>query len=173
MKRATILAKSIRSIGKSWTYTTRWCEKKGQNIGVMILTEAQVKEKLNKYRDSRERFNNARRRLEEIESMLTSISIDYSQDRVTSSPKTLDRIGDLIDKLSLLRSECMEEAWEAVRTMDEVTKLIKRVDDARLESILVKRYILCETWDEISSDLDIDRRWCFRLHDQAIERLRR
>lgn len=108
-----------------------------------------------------------------MESMLTSITVDYTQDRVTSSPKTLDRIGDLIDKLSALRSACMEEAWEAVRTMEEVTNLIKRVNDARLESILVKRYILCETWDEISFDLDLDRRWCFRLHDQAVERLRR
>ena len=136
------------------------------------MTQGQVKDKLNKYKDARERFDNARRRLEETEALLTSVSIDYTKDRVKSSPKTLDRIGELIDKLSELRNECMEEAWEAVRTMEQVTELIKRVGDGKLESILVKRYILCETWDKISEDLDIDRRWCFRLHDQAIERLR-
>lgn len=137
------------------------------------MTEGQVKKKLNQYRDAREKFDNARMKLEETENLLTSISIDYTRERVQGSPKTLDRIGELVDKLSILRKECMEEAWQAVKTMETVTEFIKKCDDTRLQSILVKRHILIENWDKIAEDLGVTSRHIFRMYDEAIQKLRK
>ena len=138
------------------------------------MTEGQVKAKLNQYLEARHKFDNARNRLEETEALLTSISIDYTKDRVTSSPKTLDRIGELIDRLSELRSECMAEAWSAVRTMEEVTEFIKKVGDSRLEGILVRHYILGDSFEKIANEMEppITERHVYRLQDEAIGRLR-
>lgn len=138
----------------------------------MHLTEGQVKERLEAYKDARARFDSARLKLQETEALLTSISIDYTRERVKSSPHTLDKIGELVDELARLRKECLDEAWEAMRTMDEVTAFIKRLNDGQLESILVKKYILGETMQKIADDLGFVERHIYRLHDEAIARLR-
>lgn len=132
------------------------------------MTEGQVKAKLNRYQDARERYNSARAKLEETENLITGISIDYSKDRVQASPKSWDRIGDLIDRLTELRKVFRDEAWQAIKEMDETVNFIQKVGDGRLESILVKKYILGETWEKIGSDLGFTERHLFRLQDEAI-----
>lgn len=140
------------------------------------MTEREIKETqaiLWSYRDMRERVLMAKRSLEEIEATLTSISIDYSKDRVTSSPVSPDRIGDLIDKLSDLRREYIEQAHEFLDITAEVRRLIDGVTDPRYHELLCRRYLFNQRWERIAVDMGYDFRYLLKLHHRALEQVYR
>lgn len=123
------------------------------------------------YRDMRERLIMAQRNLEEVESTLTSISIDYSKDRVTSSPVSPDRIGELIDKLSGLREKYIEQANEYLDVTKEVRRLIDGVTDRRFHELLCRRYLFSQRWERIACDMGYDFRYLLKLHKKALEQV--
>lgn len=123
------------------------------------------------FRDMRERLMMAQRNLEEVESMMTGITIDYSKDRVTSSPVSPDRFGDLIDKLSGLRQAFIEEANQYLDVMKEVRRLIDSVTDARYHELLCRRYLFYERWERIACEMNYDIRHVRRLHKRALEQV--
>lgn len=140
------------------------------------MTEKEIKEVqavLWSYRDMRERVLMAKRSLEEIEATITSISIDYSKERVTSSPVSPDRIGDLIDKLSALRREYIEQAHEFLDVTAEVRRLIDGVKDPRFHELLCRRYLFNQRWERIAVDMGYDFRYLLKLHKRAIEQIHR
>jgi hypothetical protein len=121
----------------------------------------------------RERALMAKRALEEIEATIDSISIDYAKDRVTSSPVSPDRIGDLIDKLSALRREYIEQAHEFVDVANEVRRLINGVSDPRFHELLCRRYLFNQRWERIAVDMGYDFRYILKLHARALEQVHR
>lgn len=140
------------------------------------MTEKEIKEVqaiLWSYRDMRERALMAKRALEEIEATIDSISIDYAKDRVTSSPVSPDRIGDLIDKLSALRREYIEQAHEFVDVANEVRRLINGVSDPRFHELLCRRYLFNQRWERIAVDMGYDFRYILKLHVRALEQVYR
>lgn len=135
------------------------------------MTEEQVKIKLLGYLEARERFEVAKLKLIETENMITGISVSYSDTKVKTSPKTLDRVGELIDRLNNQRNACIDEAFRANKQMDEVQKLIKKAGDATLESLLTRHYIIGDKWEKVADDMGYDDRYIFKLHDEAIKRV--
>lgn len=50
----------------------------------------------------------------------------------------------------------------------EIAAVIRSVPDVRLRELLVRRYLDFERWEHISSDMHLEIRWLFRLHDKAL-----
>ena len=136
------------------------------------MTEGQVKAKLYEYREAKERLDISLLKLEELETYLTSTGIDYGNTRVTSSPRTTDRIGEMVDKLYDLQSQCIRDARLALTKMDEVCEFIAKAGDSTLEKILIQYYILGKSWEEVAVATGYVVRHIYRLKDEAIERLR-
>lgn len=123
------------------------------------------------FRAMRERTLMARQALEQVESTLTSVSIDYSKDRVTSSPVSPDRIGEYIDKLAEVRRKYVEQAIEYLDVAENVQRLIDGVKDPRYHELLCRRYLLNQRWERIAVDMNYDIRHVRRLHWRALEQV--
>ena len=128
--------------------------------------------RLRSYRDAKRRYEAAKLLLEECESLLTSISIDYSAERVQRTPD-MDRLGDLIDRLSRLRRECIWAAAETVECMQDVADLIDRVGSGTLHEILTRRYIRGQKWELIAEEMHYSLNGIHKLHRKALDILRK
>jgi hypothetical protein len=49
--------------------------------------------------------------------------------------------------------------------------MIKRVGSRQERTILEKRYLCFETWEQISVDMDYSIQHTFRLHDQGLKEI--
>ena len=126
-----------------------------------------VKERLKAFKSARLRYESLRLQLEECEAMLTSISIDYSREKVQSTPE-LDKLAAAMDRLSRLRLECIKQAHEAVRTMEDAKALIDTVEQGQLHELLTRRYIRGQTWEVIAVEMHYSWRGVHKMHLRAL-----
>ena len=110
------------------------------------MTREEVKAKLHRYRDAVEQLEVARRNLEAAENILTGVSIDYSQERVTSSAISFDRIGDQVDELSELRRIFNEKKKAATSLILEAVSLVNLCTTAIGYDVISRRYISGQSW---------------------------
>ena len=68
-----------------------------------------------------------------------------------------DAAGIQLDKLKALR--------------DDIKKMIDKIDDQKLHSVLYRRYILGQKWEEVAVSMRLDYRWITRLHGRALQNL--
>ena len=130
----------------------------------------EMRKRLYSFRDARRDFERSKRELEEVETMIQGLSIDYSKPRVTSSQEP-DSLAKAIDELIRIRNKCAAQGEEAVNCMKDVVGLIHSVKDVRGKEILSRRYISCQHWNTIAYEMRTDRRWIIRLHDREVLKL--
>ncbi|MCR4711491.1 MAG: hypothetical protein K5707_04255 [Clostridia bacterium] len=135
------------------------------------MTAIDMKRILTGYRDARERMDTIFRNLEELENVVTGISLDYSEPRVSSSPKTTDRFGEIIDRLAALHKESVAALETCIDRAEEVYRLVETLQDSKLNEVLSRRYIRGQNWKRIANEMGYDERWVYRLHDQALDAL--
>lgn len=83
--------------------------------------------------------------------------------------KSASPMADAVTKIIDLENEIARDMDELVEIKREIVEVIKAVDDVILRTLLEKRYLCGETWEEITIALNCNRRWTFRLHDRALE----
>jgi len=135
------------------------------------LTREEVKQKLSEYLDAVDSLNTARQNLEALENQLTGISIDYSNERVTSSQISFDRIGDQVDQLAALRQAFEERKQCALRLMQGAVRLVNLCQTAQRYNVLCRRYIRGESWDDIVTQLHYSYSHVLRLHAEGIDEI--
>ena len=131
----------------------------------------EVKERLRAYKSAKKRYESLRLRLEECETMLTSLSIDYSREKVQSTPDP-DKLAAALDNLARVRMECIDGAHEAVRAMEDAVGLIDTVGQGVLHELLTRRYICCQTWESIAVDMHYSWHGIHQLHKRALRAIR-
>jgi len=63
----------------------------------------------------------------------------------------------------------MEEKMQAVfNQLAEINEAIASMNDPMLHSLLVKRYVRGERWEQIAADLFVSLRYVYILHDTAL-----
>ena len=117
------------------------------------MTIKEVREKLYGYRKAKSKLVKSRNELEEVESLLTSISLDYSNPRVKSSP-TPDKLSDHMDRLIRLATKIKQDQEDAVNEMVEVEGLIKLVYIEDFQRVMVLRYINCLYWEDVAREMN-------------------
>lgn len=131
------------------------------------MTRGETIRELNKYIESEKNYESARIALEECESKILSISVDYETPRVKATHDP-DKLSAVIDRLIKLRREYIDAADEASRTMERVYGLIKRVTEPTSRSVLVRRYISGETWESIARELSYSWSGIHKVHERGI-----
>jgi hypothetical protein len=106
------------------------------------------------------------RRLREL--AVSIQSPDLSSERVQTSGRS-DRVGDIVAKVVDLEADIQRDLVRYITAQHEIRRLIYAVKDDRLKLILQKCYINFQKWERISEDLDIDLRYVYRLHNQALQ----
>ena len=135
------------------------------------MTALDVKEKLSRILDAVNGMKVAQRNLEQAENLLTGISIDYSQERVSSSQVSFDRIGDQVDQLARLRQEFAEKRQEATDRMIEGLRMLNLCKSARSYEILSRRYIQGEPWEKIEEEMHYSKRQLLRIQADALDEI--
>lgn len=88
--------------------------------------------------------------------------------RQTNSP-----IADAVCKIIDLEREIALDMNRLVEIKKEIVEVIGKVDDVELRTLLEQRYLCGNTWEEITMSLYHNRRWIFRLHDKALEKVQK
>lgn len=141
------------------------------------MTREEVKEELKGYLRAKREYERLISLLEETETRIQGLSIDYSKLRVQSSPDP-DKLSGSIDKLNNIRNSCIDMADKSTKRMEDVFNLINKVDDVKLRELLTRRYIRDETWEEIAFKMKPNGSnrnsysWTgiHKLHDSALKK---
>nr|DAF12936.1 MAG TPA: Protein of unknown function (DUF1492) [Caudoviricetes sp.] len=93
--------------------------------------------------------------------------VNYDKPLVTGGGQPVD-LSTAIAKLEYY-AERVNRQWGAVITRREEAKaLIAKVPDVRYREVLTRRYILCESWEQIACAMGYNYRWTTRLHGAAL-----
>lgn len=100
---------------------------------------------------------------QETKARLTKVTQTLSGDIVQSDkdPHKFDRIAELGEKIDFKVDELL-----AVR--DEIYETISKVDNHTQRELLVRRYIIGETFEQISVDMKYSYKQVCRIHGRAL-----
>lgn len=128
--------------------------------------------RLNRYKQAKAEYLAELKNLEELQTILYSATIPTNAVKVK---KTViqDKFSGKMDKLSAIQNRCSEKSQKAMSEMLEVLRLIDIVKTPIFKEILTKRYIHCLRWEQIAADLNYDYSHVSRLHNKAIEEIKK
>ena len=82
------------------------------------------------------------------------------------------RMADAVAKIVDLQNEVAADMERLVELKAEIISTIKAVDCIEYQLILEKRYISGKSWPEIAVDLGYKMRHLYKLHDDALEKIK-
>ena len=124
---------------------------------------------LNKPKWTKIRIATKRAQIEDLHLMMLPSGIRYDKESVQSSPS--DPMMKFIEKLSDLESDLKALEKSYTEQYTEVEKLIKKLDDARLEEIVTLRYLVGYDPKDIATAMGYAESWVHKLHRDAIKEL--
>jgi hypothetical protein len=117
--------------------------------------------------------NSINSKLEQIASLreLATKATTTMSDMPGSPNRNIHKMEDAIVKLMDLENEINADIHELIILKADITHMIKRVGSRQERTILEKRYLCFETWEQISVDMDYSIQHTFRLHDQGLKEI--
>ena len=105
----------------------------------------------------------------EIRADLYSVrSAPLDSDKVQSSVSD-DRMAKLVAKVDWIERDIIDELDVLTERRKVICGQIEQMTDERYKTILHDRYVLCHKWERIAVDMDLDIRWVYRLHGEALK----
>jgi len=128
------------------------------------------KEDLNSIIRLNDRIESKLRQKDELKSTMYNIgSIDYSKDRVQTSK--VNSTEDLIIKIVDFEEEITRSIDRLIDLKQEASKVIDQIDGV-YGTVLEMRYLECMRWEEIAYRLNYSIQHVYRLHGQALLKLK-
>lgn len=134
------------------------------------MTEHEIRTILEDSRKAKREVEFIKREIEEVETMIMSITIDYSRPRVQTSIDS-DKLASMIDRLTLIRSKCIDQHQEAIDKMAQAKELIDKVQNVLARDVMSRRYLLGQKWEVIAYEIPIDYSYNFKLRDEGVKEI--
>lgn len=83
-----------------------------------------------------------------------------------------DTIGKTIAKVIDYERRADELIGQLVEIRVEIENAVKEVSDPIQREVLERKYLLYQDWDTIAKKLNYSKRQVYRLHNQALEKLK-
>ena len=80
-------------------------------------------------------------------------------------------MADVIVKIIDLQAEINRDIDSLVDLKREIVTAIKTVDNTEYQTLLEKRYLCFETWEQIAVDMDYSIQHIYRLRDKALSEI--
>jgi len=80
-------------------------------------------------------------------------------------------MADVIVKIIDLQAEINRDIDRLVDLKREIVTAIKTVDNTEYQTLLEKRYLCFETWEQIAVDMDYSIQHIYRLRDKAFSKI--
>ena len=95
---------------------------------------------------------------------------------LTGMPRNPNRatsmMADAIAKIIDLQAEINNDIDRLVDLKREIVGLIKKINNTEYQTLLEKRYLCFETWEQIAVDMGYNVRHVYRIHDEAVSVIR-
>ena len=122
-----------------------------------------IKEYLGKAYRLDQRINSKLEQIESLNELATKASTTLTGMPRNSNGAT-SRMEDVIVKIIDLQTEINNDIDELVDLKSEIVRLIKEVDNYEYQTLLEKRYLCFNTWEQIAVDMDYSIQQIGRAH---------
>lgn len=133
------------------------------------MTIKEKKEFLSSYKLINSEINRLLSERERYYALATKITTTYS-DMPTAHSNT-SKVESAIEKITVLENKMDKKIDELTQQKEKIEKAITTVNDKTLEEILKRKYINCQTWEEIAVDMNYCYMHICRLHGQALKKM--
>ena len=98
---------------------------------------------------------------------------NYNADRVQTSVEG-DTMLRLIAKVDSIERDIVTESDRLVSLRDEISKEIEKIpmedgQDRNVQDVLLRRYVLCQSWEQIAFELGYTVRHVYRLNGDGLQ----
>lgn len=114
------------------------------------------------------RINAKLEELERLKALVTKITPSPKRDAVSGGGNQ-DKLSEAVAKIVDLEAEINREIAFYIDARKRVTKTIDKVGDAKLQSVLIMRYIQFKTFEQIAADMHYTYRWVCMMHGMALQ----
>ena len=117
--------------------------------------------------------NDINSKLEQVASLrdLATKATTTMSDMPGSPNRNIHKMENAIIKIVDLEDEINSDINELISLKADITHMIKRVTNRQERTILEKRYLCFDTWEQISVDMGYSIQHTFRLHDKALREI--
>ena len=129
-----------------------------------------AKEYLGKAYRLDQRINSKLEQVESLNELATKASTTLTG-MPRNSNDTTSKMADVIVKIIDLQTEINNDIDELVDLKSEIVRLIKEVDNYEYQTLLEKRYLCFNTWEQIAVDMDYSIQHIYRLRDKAVSEI--
>lgn len=128
-----------------------------------------AKEYLSQARYLDERINAKIKQVEALNTLATSATsvltgMPHSPNKATS------KMANIVDKIVDLQAEINRDIDELVDLKKAIGELIKAVDCAEQQTLLEKRYLCFQSWEQIAVDMFYSMHYLYKVHNAALEK---
>ena len=130
-----------------------------------------VKDYLNQARYLDMRIKSKIQQIESLNALATNCS-----SVISDMPKNPNKGGspmvNAIIKMIDLQDEIKNDMDTLVSLKQEITSVIKSVPNLELQTILEKRYLCIQSWEQIAVDMGFELRYLYKLHNKALNEIK-
>lgn len=95
---------------------------------------------------------------------------------ITGMPRNPNHGGstmaDALMKIVDLENELQNDVNRLVDLKEEIMAVVKAVDNIECQTLLELRYLCFKSWEQIAVDMGYNVRHIYRLHDEALQKVR-
>ena len=129
-----------------------------------------AKEYLSRYKLLDSKINDRLEQLEDLRSM--ALRITPVQGDGSAHSGSSDKIGSIVAKIVDLESTINIDIDRLIELKLEIESIIKSVNDDVLETLLIKRYINCKTFEQIAVEMHYTYKWICVMHGKALKKIK-
>ena len=114
-------------------------------------------------------INTRMQEVDRLRSLTQRMTTFYAPDRQGQPCRDAHASEDAIIRLMEAEEALNREIDRLVALKEEISRVIRQVDDDLCEMVLTKRYLCYMQWEEIAREMHYSRRWVMNLHQRGIE----
>ena len=116
------------------------------------------------------RVETIKEQIEHYKTLVNDCSVTYSD-----SPKSTAsnyKLEECTQKIMELQEELCSAMVDLVDVTCEISRAIQKIENYDYQDLLVKRYVLGQSWEKIAEDMNYGIRNVHRLHGEALREIK-
>lgn len=129
-----------------------------------------AKEYLSQARYLDMRINSKIQQLDSLNDLATKCTSTFS-DMPRNPNRGGSRLEDAVCKIIDLKDEINRDIDRLVDLKREIMLVIKQIDNPDQQTLLEKRYLCMESWEQIAVDMNYSIQHTYRIHETALKKI--
>ena len=131
------------------------------------MTIEEKKNYLKRYKRARHKIDVLQTEIDNLLLMALPGGIDYSKDKIQTSPSN-DQMINYVIKVEELTEQINKLKEESLDVCQNIIETITSIKNDTYQTVLHRRYILMQSWEEISVGMHYSTQRLYELHCEAL-----